>query len=229
MVAMEDGQKDVKRAKVSEGYKRRLSEWIESELAKPEIDSQRHLGKILSVSYTTVQKWRLRKINAPLHDESIGKIAAQRRETPAQTRAWLAGVDLDLSEESNTALALKIELIEEQLERVQATMDAFLEGPLLWVGLCIQDSLVGAGIDWRTEEGVTSVLAALEQYDRGQWSRAALMPILRGVTMPESAQAHPLAFALNKLTDGEWPSGRMESEIRRTKDALKRRQSKNQS
>ena len=192
-----------------------------NELKKPEIESERHFGSVLGRSYGTVQKWRNGILETPLHDDSIQKIARYRGMTPAQVRAWLADVDLDLDEDANTTLSLKIELIEEQLEQLQATMTALLEGPLLWVGLCIQDSLFGADIDWRTEEGVSQVMATLERYDRGQWTRAMLLPILRGIRMPAEEQAHPLAFALHKIT-GEWPNGRMETEIEKTKEQLKK-------
>ncbi|MBT9316263.1 hypothetical protein [Leptothoe spongobia] len=210
-----------KRSEVSEGYKERLAQWVEEELAKPEIESQRHFGSVVGVSYTTVQKWLKKLISSPLQDDSINKIARYRGWSSAKVRAWLHAVDIDFESDADEIVSLRIEVLEEKVLELQATMATLLEGPMLWVGMCIQDSLREAGIDWRTEEGIATVMSYLEKYDRGQWTRVMVLPILRGVMMPSEEQIHPLGFALNQIT-GEWPNGRMESEVAKTKESLKR-------
>ena len=201
-----------KRKRMSEAYKERLARWVEEQLESPKIQSERHFSEVLGVTYTTVQGWRKKQRKTALQEDSINAIAAYKRETPAQVRAWLNGVEPD-EESINTDLAARLERAEEKIAQLQDAISTLMEAPMSWVTICIQDTLIDADIDWRTEIGIKQLLTLLEKEDRGRWDESVLVPILKGYRMPSPEETAPLSRALNEVSDGDWPSGRLQKLI----------------
>lgn len=212
-----------KRKRVSEAYKERLAQWVKEQLGLPGIESERHLADVLGVTYTSVQGWRKKLRQTALQDDSVNAIAAYKRETPAQVRAWLSGMEVEDEDLVNSDLAARLEKAEEQIIRLQDAIATLMEAPMPWCTICIQDTLTDADIDWRTEAGVRELLTLLEKEERGRWDEAILVPILKGYRLPDAEESVPLSRVLNEISGGDWPNGRMQKMLLEAKQKAEKK------